>query len=250
MPSFTETTAILEIDGGQPTFVPPRWTVTAGSLRINGATPAWSIGSDPSTSVTVPELDRLTSFDQLLNRDGTPSVRFMAIWQDMCERIEEAFTNLTGDVEDLAAIVARLAAAEALATAASNTATTAANTISIVNSYPDPTGVLTAANTGTITISAHVRRYADGTSANVNSGSVSGFSSGQVVTVYYDDAARVGGAVSYQGTTNAVAQTGNRHVVGTVTIPAAGQPAATGDTVTAPGTIPRSGDTRDYEFIP
>lgn len=39
-------------------------------------------------------VDRLTQFDQLLNKDGTPTLRFMAIWQALCDNIEAQAARL------------------------------------------------------------------------------------------------------------------------------------------------------------
>ncbi|MCR4299913.1 MAG: hypothetical protein NUV75_14395 [Gallionella sp.] len=250
MPSFSVTTAVLEITGGTSAFVPARFSEAKARLYIAGGSPAFAVGSDPTTSASsVPELDRLTSFDQLLNKDGTPSLRFMAIWQSVVTKIEEAFTVQSGDISDLETIVARLAAAEALAASAKTEATASTAASNITNSYTDPTNILSAANTGVVTIAAHERVYGDASRVSVNSGSVSGFASGNYVSVYYDDAARAGGAVTYQGTTNAVAQTGSRHVIGGVSVPAIGEPAATGTTVTAPGYVWKIDDVtlREYE---
>lgn len=192
-------------------------------------------GTGSSLSVTVPQLSRLTQFDRLLNADGTPSPRLIGIWQTMCEQIEGAFTALSTQVNDNTAIIAEIRAAQALATAANDNATSTAARVNIESSYPSPPNVLTASNAGNVTIAAHTRVYADGSEVSVGAGSVSGFSGGDTVTVYYVDSAREGGSVTYQGTTNAVAQANNTHVVGTSVIPAAGQPDATGTPVTAPG---------------
>lgn len=249
MPSFSVTTAVLEITGGTSAFVPARFSEAKARLRITGGTPSFAVGSDPSTSASsVPKLDRLTKFDQLFNKDGTPHIRLMNIWQTAMTKIEEAFTIQAGDISDLETIVARLTAAEALAASAKTEATASTAASNITNSYTDPTNILSAANTGVVTIAAHERVYGDGTRVNVNSGSVSGFASGNYVSVYYDDAARAGGAVTYRGTVNAVSQAGARHVVGAVTIPAIGAPAATGTTVSAPGYIQETGGAaREYE---
>lgn len=156
-------------------------------------------------------------------------------WQKTMEAIETAFAGLTGQVTDLTTIIAQIQAAQGLAQAANATAVAAKATIDIANSFTDPTGVMTAANDGTITIAAHSRVYGDGGTVSVNGGTVSGYVSGDYVTVFYDDAARAGGAVVYQGTKLAVAQSGNRHIVGQATIPAAGQSAVTAISPSAPG---------------
>lgn len=88
-------------------------------------------------------------------------------------------------------------------------------------SYIDPASVLTASPT-TITIAAHTRRYADGTSVAVNGGSVAATAQGDTDYVSYSDPLRNGGTVSYVVSTAAPTQTGSTHVVGAVTIPTTG----------------------------
>jgi hypothetical protein len=88
-------------------------------------------------------------------------------------------------------------------------------------SYIEPTTVLSASPT-TINISAHTRRYADGTSAAVNGGNVTATGQGDVDYVYYNDPARTGGTVIYLVSTTPPVQTGDTHVVGAVTIPTTG----------------------------
>jgi hypothetical protein len=88
-------------------------------------------------------------------------------------------------------------------------------------SYIDPASVLTASPT-TITIAAHTRRYADGTSVAVNGGSVAATAQGDTDYVSYSDPQRAGGAVTYVVSTTAPTQTGDTHVVGAVTIPTTG----------------------------
>lgn len=177
-----------------------------------------------------------------------PTAQMQLHWQRTMESIEKAFQALSGQVTDLSGIVAQIQAANALAAAANANAVAAKASIDIANSFTNPTSVVSATNDGTVTIIAHARVYGDGTSVAVNSGSVTGFASGDYVTVFYDDAARVGGAVAYQGTRTAVAQVGNRHIVGQVTIPAAGEPAADGISPTAPGYV-GSGTREDYNTV-
>lgn len=88
-------------------------------------------------------------------------------------------------------------------------------------SYIDPASVLTASPT-TITIAAHTRRYADGTSVAVNGGSVAATAQGDTDYVAYSDPQRTGGTVSYVVSTSAPTQAGSTHVVGAVMIPTTG----------------------------
>lgn len=102
-------------------------------------------------------------------------------------------------------------------------------------SYIEPSSVLSA-TTATITIAAHTRRYADGTSASVNGGTAPATASGDTDYVSYVDAARTGGAVTYIVSTTPPTQTGDTHVVGAVMIPATGT-AQGGDGPRRPGYV-------------
>jgi len=89
--------------------------------------------------------------------------------------------------------------------------------------------IISATAAGLIAIAAHQRVYGDPTldpSVAVNGATFSsGANPGDVVRVYYVDATRTGGAVTYQFTidpANPPVQTGNTHSVGAVTIPVTG----------------------------
>lgn len=241
MPSDIVTPVQLDWAGGSLTTSHDRDVLTPARLSWRGGSLTTNF-SGTSLSVTTPQLDRLTRFD------GMPD-RFMLIWQQAMEAIESAFEALTTQVADNSAIIARLVAAEDLAQAANDNATTAVNTVDLANSYTNPVGVGSASSAGVVTVSAHERVYGDGTTVNVNAGSVSGFAPGDYVTVYYVDAARAGGAVTYQGTTGAVSQTGSTHIVWQGSIPDAGQPDAPGSGPTAPGYTPPLTPTYDPRLI-
>lgn len=238
MPSFIGTPLQLFITGSEPGFQPRQFSATALNIKLGFANNTVGPGSPQISNVTSPTLDRLKRNVQYFNEDGSVGIQFQLLWQRFAEAIEAAFAGLTGQVGDLTAIVARIEAAQALAQAANDNAVAAKSQQDITNSYTNPTSVLTASSDGAISIAAHSRVYGDGRSVSVNSGSLSGFAPGDYVSVFYDDSARAGGAVSYQGTTNAIAQSGDRHSVGQITIPQAGSPPATGGGVTAPGYVP------------
>lgn len=149
------------------------------------------------------------------------------------------------DAANAAAEAANTAAgnAQAAADAAQGAAASTANAYALANSYP--TGVtITAVDVGagtssTINISAHNRVYATTppTTVAVNAGSITGLTPNTRYYIYYDQPSRAGGAVFYVETTSQsnVAQTGNRHSVGTVmTPPPSGGPSNGGGT-TPPG---------------
>ena len=246
MPSLSVSPATLTWTPTEASFRPERVSFGAASISWAGGAVAFGYGGT-SLSVTRPELNRLTRFEQLTNPDGTPSVRLMAIWQEVMDKIEDAFAALTTQVGDNTTIIAQIQTALALAQAANDNAMEVSARTSLASSYTDPTNVLSATSDGTINIAAHERLYGDGTAASVNAGSVSGFASGAYVTVYYEDAGREGGAVAYQGTTAGVGQEGAIHIVGQVTIPAAGEAPASGSGTTAPGYNPPSDGSGSYQ---
>lgn len=192
------------------------------------------------------KLPRLQRTVSLVDAKGMPTVAFHRWWQEVTQSLERAI----GDIEtNVAAIQAALdaadaanaaaetaqAAAEAADTAATSAATAASNAQdaadataaeqSLVNSYVDGVTVSAtdAGSNATINITAHDRVYGDGTTVAVNSGSVTGLSYSTLYYVYYIQASRAGGAVTYQATTSqaTAGQTGDTHLVGSVTTPAA-----------------------------
>lgn len=162
------------------------------------------------------------------------------------EAIETAFNQLADTVAAVAAAQAAADAANAAAAAAdaaAASAQTAADNVeassALANSYT--TGLtITATDAGsnvTISISAHTRVYGDGTSVSVNAGSITALAYSTAYYLFYDQASRAGGAVTYQAST-AIQGNGtaaNRHFVGAVTTPAAlGSPVG-GNPVRPPG---------------
>lgn len=151
------------------------------------------------------------------------------VWADtFLTQLEEvpAIQEALGDVE-AATVAAQDAADLAIAAAASadQAADDSAAATALQNSWVSGL-TITATDAGadvTITISAHTRNYADGTSVAVTGGSLTGRAYSTLYYVYYDQASRAGGAVTYASTTSSTtaAQTGDRHTVGQVTTPAA-----------------------------
>lgn len=193
-------------------------------------------------------LDRLLRFERVANADGTVTDQFQAKWQSVMENIEES-VNAVIDAQNAAdAANAAAAAADAAAAAAqtaADTANTAAETAAADSSLAS-SGVsgltMTATDAGadaTITISAHTRIYGDGTSVAVSGGTVTGLAYSTGFFVYYDQASRAGGAVTYQATTSAAtaAQTGDRHSLGAVTTPAGGAGPIDGNVNLPPGVV-------------
>lgn len=233
MPSFAADPARLAFTGGETSFSPKRFSATRARLSFTGGQAIFAVGGATALSVTVPKLNRLHAREQMTNPDGTPTQRQMAMTQETAERIEEAFRALTTQVNDNTQLLNQVLAAQNLARAANDNVVAVDRRTSLAQSYTDPVDILTAASDGTVTIAAHERVYFDAarTRISVDGGTVTGQSG--YVTIYYVDAARLGGAVAYVGTSNPIAQEGNTHIAGSVEIPASGT--NTGGGVTAPG---------------
>lgn len=111
----------------------------------------------------------------------------------------------------------------------------------IANSFPIGL-TITAADDGTLTISAHTRRYTDGHPDVAVEGATiaTGLAPGAFRAIGYDDADRVGGAVSYQLfeddiDARAAPDHPARHYLGYAIIPTAGSPPSSGGGATPPG---------------
>jgi hypothetical protein len=240
MPSFAFTPGRLTYLGGGVALEPIRFTFVPGSLNYSGG--SIDIGPDFGFGLTGKSLrlDRLQRAVPIGGPQG-PSMQFQALWQKNCEAIEAAYLAQQGEIDTLAEIVAGLQAAQQAAAQANQGVETLNAGISLQSSRTEPVdGLLSATSDGTVTIAAHERVYTTGateTRVNVNGGSLSGFAQGAFVRVFYNDAARAGGAVSYQGTTGEVTQTGDTHVIGGVTIPQVGSPPSSGEGTTPPGYV-------------
>ncbi len=180
-------------------------------------------------------LPRLLSSTELVDAARRPSQAFQRYWQTFAETIEQAINaiaTILGITEELdqairdnkqateAAQAAAAAAQQAAEDAAAATVATKREA-ALQGSYIEPTSVLTATPT-TINMAAHVRYYADGTSAPVNAGSAPATAATETDYVSYSDPERDGGTVSLIVSTVAPVQTGDTHVVGAVLIPATG----------------------------
>lgn len=199
-------------------------------------------------ALKLPRLQRLVAIVEA----GKPTVVFHQWWQKVAEALE---TAIGGIQDNVAAINAALgaanianaaaktanAAAAAAGTAATNAQAAADATAAetrINNSYV--TGVtLTASDAGsnaTVAVTAHTRIYGDGTSVSVNAGSITALTYSTLYYVYYVQASRAGGAVTYLATTSqaTAAQTGDTHLLGSVTTPVAAAPNNTGRYILPP----------------
>ena len=161
-------------------------------------------------------LPRMESLLAIVDERGFPNLSFHQWWDQAMTQIEAEF----GAVE--AALIAQQAAADAQA-AADQVAAAGA----LTSSYPQGVSIAAtdAGTDATVTISAHTRIYADGTSASVNSGVLTGLLYDTSYWIAYDDPTRSGGAVTYVAYTTPQGNgTGSvsRHFVGAVQTPTSG----------------------------
>lgn len=196
-------------------------------------------------------LMRLTANQPIVDpATGLPTPAFQTLQNNRAANEETIVNNIVSALDQAGIATSSASDATTVASAAQSVAQTANGNASnalatagsvarlqaLMGSFITP-GVLSATNTGLINVAAHTRYYANGASVSVNAGSISGLALAMTYFVFYDDAGRTGGAVSYQATTNmtAAAQIGDRHVIGVVTTPVANGAVTTGRTVLAPG---------------
>lgn len=233
MSTEVSTPALLSVTTGAITtnrevdMLKPAKLSIAGGFVLNG------LGTGSALSQL--NLAALARLDRGILARGFDSREFQLRWQRLCEAVESAVNAINTAVNANTTNIAALTAISAQAQAANDNAVSVDTRTSIEGSYTDPTQVLTASADGTITIAAHMRRYTDGTSVDIAAGSLSGLANETTYTVFYTDAARDGTGIAFVATTNVVAQGNNVHVVGTATIPEAGQPNNSGSSPTAPG---------------
>jgi hypothetical protein len=179
-------------------------------------------------------------------------------WDEVATAVETAFDNQEAAFEALEAAVAAIAAAQAAADAAQAAADSAnaaadnaQDTADAITAEASLSGsyvsglTLSASDAGTdatITVSAHTRHYTqpDGSTDDyaVLGGNVTGLAYDTLYYLYYDDAARDGGAATYVATTVEAdaAQVGDRHTVGAIRTPVAAAPPTSGSGTRPPGT--------------
>jgi len=168
-------------------------------------------------------------------------------WDSSMTEIEKTLNAILAIplIEDaLADLDTAIAAADAAAASANAAAVAVTSESSLVNSFVDNfvAPLISADNLGNITIATHDRVYGDSTmnpTVSVTGAVVaSGAAPASVVRIYYNDASRAGGSVTYLYTVDPAAppvQGGNVHSVGAVTIPAAGTQGGNG--VRPPGYV-------------
>lgn len=190
---------------------------------------------------------------QIVQDNKRPSIAFRQWWQSVIRAIQDILASIQDNID---AIEAALEAAD-IAIAAADAAQTAADAAQTAADTAQGTGdeaaaiasltnsgvsgcTITATDVGTdvsVAISNHTRVYGNGDQVAVTGNTVVGLLYSTTYYIYYVDAARTGGAVTYLVSTNSLdaAQTGDTHFVGRVTTPAAAAPPSNGEKPAIPG---------------
>jgi len=171
----------------------------------------------------------------IVDKDGRPVAWFVRLVNDNNGNVVQAINQIAQlpAIQDaLAGLATATAAAQAAADAAQSAADGANSStvaqereMSLQTSYVEPASVVVASPT-IVTIAAHTRYYPQSSGApvavSVDGGTGAATAIGNVNYVSYVDPSRAGGTVTYIISTTPPTQTGDTHVVGAVTIPAAG----------------------------
>lgn len=188
----------------------------------------------------------MPNFIQIVGPKGTPNIQLQQWWNEAVKAIEESFVEIEtvlgiAEAAETAAENAQTAAdaAQTAADSAQTSAESATGVTLVVGSGVDanPLSASDAGSDATITVANHSRIYSNGTTVAVTGASITGLAYSTKYYIYYDDPDRLGGAVSYQTTTSATtaAQTGDRHLVGSITTPAAAGGSVNGEYIPPPG---------------
>lgn len=179
-------------------------------------------------------------------RTGVPTETFVIWWDRVATALENQEATQDGILDEQAEQLALILETLDIANEALENSEEAlagggemSPTASLQLSYPADI-TITAADVGAdvlIAISAHTRRYGNGDEVAVSSGNQSPLPFDTMVYIYYDDASRAGGAVTYASSfdfADALSSTANpnRHYIGEILTPSDGG----ADTVGIPAT--------------
>jgi len=174
----------------------------------------------------------LQQSQSIVDKGGHPVAWFVRLVNDNNANVVRAINQIAQIPAIQAALVALTTATQAAQEAAEAAQAAADSAMSgnaeavreqaLVSSGIMPRTVVAATALGDISIAAHTRYYGDGTTVAVDAGGLSGYLPADQVYVSYVDSDRLGGAVTYEGFAAFQSQTGDRHVVGSVVIPATG----------------------------
>lgn len=178
--------------------------------------------------------------------NGRATVDFMRWINDNTKMIQNTITSDEQFTADIAFSIQQAGIAVTTAQAAQAAALAQTRESNLVNSYVDPSTVLSTSistdmTTGIITVADHHRVYADGTRVAVTGGTLTGLALATYYYVTYIDAARTGGMVSYTATANsaAAAQGNDRHLVGSALTPGSSGTGGQASGTSGPGVPPR-----------
>lgn len=171
---------------------------------------------------------------KIANPDGTADQSFDRL-------MSKAFTELEEQITTLATTVATLE-------------TTVSN-LRRIGSHTEPTSIFSATDAGVLTIAAHTRVYADGTTLAVAGSTVTGLLNNTWYGVYYDDTTLASATPTYVVTTSIddtpAAKASGRHFCGLILTPkaASGVVVESGGTYsTGSGTV--GGEVSGHEVVP
>jgi hypothetical protein len=159
-------------------------------------------------------------------------VLFQRYWDEVLYQIEKtlnALTSLPVIEQALEAVGEATQNLETLTEVVQESLSTEKREKSLNNSYVIEDGVISADNTGVVTVSSHTRGYGDpvlNPNTSVTGGSLPTTAvPGDIVRIYYEDPNRIGGVVPYFYEIDpapVLPQSGDTHSVGAVVIPTSG----------------------------
>lgn len=187
----------------------------------------------------VPPLQRTVP---IVEDDRTPTLGYAKYWDKVTKRFAETFDNLQdqlSQIENIEQLVDDAQQAADSAQAAANDAQdSAAASLLAVSGTIGCT--ITASDNGAsadIVVSSHTRVYGDGSTVAVTGSTIPSLIHSTEYYIYYNDADRAGGAVTFVATTTVTdaIQVNGKHLVGRVTTPASLGSPVNGEVILAPG---------------
>lgn len=175
----------------------------------------------------------------ITTEDGKPTTAFLT-WINTTVRSIQAFVNDQAQLQaDIVTSLEKAGIAITTAEEAKQLAIANAKMNALANSYVSPTDVLSSmldGTTATITIADHSRVYGDGSTVAVEGATLTGLALSTTFYVVYQDADHKGGTVTYTTTTDSLSagQSGNQHLVGSITTPTSGSTTPSSGSTTAP----------------
>ena len=175
-------------------------------------------------------------------KTGAPTAEFLRQLNDTHRNIRVAINQLATQAADLEATIIQAGLALTTAEAVEAELELSIADGHLINSYTDPSTILSATDAGddtiTITIVDHDRVYGDGTTVSVTGGTLTGLLPATRYYVFYDDPDWEGGTVTYEtcDCPEMGGQGNGQHAVGDIITPAIGGATTGGGGVTPRGT--------------